>query len=343
MRLAGTLLFMTSTALAAPDGASAVSGGADSRFLFEWSAPAGCPSRAEVLGRAEQLVGHTLVPAANSPTVELSAAVQPSASSTWLLEVGAGASGGGIRTVSAPTCGELGEAMALLIALSIDPDYPRRAAFPPDAPGWARFADVPVAPAPPALPTPATAPLRVPELAASRSTSTSTGAAPRLEGALGALGSVWLGRLPGIAPGVVLRSSLESKRFVLALELGFFPTQHVATQGGAGDLWLASVGASLGYALFNGLVTPYAGVQLDLLHGVGSDVSAPQSGHVWLLGLDLGLLFRLPVHRTANLLLAASLSALPTHGQFYIDPDRQLFRPNSLGAQFGLGAEMTFR
>jgi len=340
MRLAGTLLFMTSTALAAPDDAPAVGGGTDSRFRFGWSAPTGCPSRAEVLARAEQLIGHGLVPAADSPAVELSATVQPSAPSNWQLDV---ASGGVSRTVSAPTCDELGEAMALLIALSIDPDYSQRAASPPGAPGQARFSDVPIAEAPPALPVPARAPLRLPELAARRSTPTNVGGGPRVEGALGALGSVWLGRLPGVAPGVVLRGSLSRAPLVLAVELGFFPRQHVATQGGAGDLWLASLGGSLGYALLDGLLTPYAGLQLDLLHGTGSDISTPQSGHVWLLGLDVGLLLRVPVHRTLNLLMAGSLSALPTHGQFYLDPDQELFRPSSLGAQFGLGAEMTIR
>src|SRR5689334_3259378 len=157
MRLAGALLFMRSTAMAAPDGAPAVSVGADSRFLFAWTAPAGCPSQAEVLARAEQLVGHGLVPAATAPAVELSATVQPGADSTWRLEVSSGASAGGRRTVSAPTCEELGEAMALLIALSIDPDYPGRAAASPDAPDQGRRSDVPSAPAPSASPIPSTA------------------------------------------------------------------------------------------------------------------------------------------------------------------------------------------
>jgi len=343
MRLAGALLFITSTALAEPAGTSARGDGADSRFFFAWNAPAGCPSRADVLARAQQLVGHGLVPATDSPSIELSATVESIAGSSWRLEVSSGPGGAGFRTVSAPTCDELGDAMALLIALSIDPDYQARAPARSGAAGQASFSDIPASPASPSAPAPDRAALRTPELAASRTKPTNTAAEPRVRGAVGALGSLWLGRLPGLAPGVVLRGALAREPFVVALELGFFPKQHVATQGIAGDLWLATLGGSLGYALFDGFLTPYAGLQLDLLHGVGSDVSAPDSGEVWLLGLDLGLLLRYPAHRSLNLIMTASLSALPAQGRFYIDPDRELFRPKPVGAQFGLGAEMTIR
>jgi hypothetical protein len=343
MRLAGALLLVTSTALAEPAVSPNVGERVEARFAFEWLAPAGCPSRGDVLERAEQLVGHGLAPATSAPRVELSATVQSTAGSGWQLAVASGASGTSWRTVDAPSCDELADAMALLIAFSVDPEYEGRALNAGSAPPQSRFGGTsregtqPSSPASDTAVVPAPARLQIHVMPRKEQPGS------LLQGSLGALGALWFGRLPGVAPGVVVRGAVSRQWFVFGLELGFFPQQHVAKHGVAADLWLATLGGTLGYELFDGVLTPYAGLELDLLHGVGSGVSAPASGQVWLLGLDLGVLLRYPVRPSLSLLVSARLSALSQQARFHIDPDVELFRPQPLGAQLGLGAEVTIR
>jgi hypothetical protein len=159
---------------------------------------------------------------------------------------------------------------------------------------------------------------------------------------LGALGAVTVGRLPRAAPGGLVRAALARDELVFALELGFFPAQRVVKQAVSGDLTLATLGGSFGYALFDELLTPYAGLELAVLHGVGR-VDQPESHNVWLLAVDAGLRLSYPVQRRFRLLAGAQLSILAEQARFYVQPDIELFRPTRLGAQFGLGAELRVR
>jgi len=349
MRVAGALLFFTTAAVAEPAVPVMDASVADRRFTFEWQAPDGCPTESAVLARAEQLVGHRLTPASGTPPIALFATVPSPVGSSWQMRVTSGAGAAGARTVNATSCDELGEAMALLIALSIEPDYVARPAAPSGAspssvPPHAAFLDAPSAPEPPPLPAaPAPAPEPVRHPAPRRSAASSARPESPIHGAVSGSGAVWVGRLPGVAPGGVLRGALLSEPFVLSLELGFFPMQHAEAQGVGGKLWLGTLGGSLGYALFGGLVTPSAGVELDLLRGVGQGVSTPESAGVWLLGLDGGVLFRYPPRSAVSVLAAGTLSVLAEQASFRIDPDVPLFHPARVGAQFGLGAELTIR
>jgi len=353
MRLAGAVLFFTSAALADPAVSVSSEVAADSSFTFEWQAQADCPTRSEVLTRAERLVGHGLSRASGPPIV-LWATVESESSSSWQLRVSSGSGSGSgsarVRQVSASSCDELGDAMALLIALSIDPEHAAlrpshsvpplsQSASPPEA----AFSDIPREPAPSTLPPPPSIAPRALQPARGRPALESPRPEQELHGAVSGFGAVWLGRLPGVAPGLVLRGALSRRPLVVALELGFFPMQHVAAHGVFGDLWLGTLGGAVGYTLFDGALTPSVGLELDLLRGVGGGVSAPGSGGVWLLGLDTGMLFRYPVRSSVSLLAAGRLSVLLEQARFLIEPDVTLFRPSRVGAQLGLGVELTIR
>jgi hypothetical protein len=346
MRLVGVLLFVASAAAAAePEASRNPTTATDSSFSFAWNAPASCPTRGEVLARAERLVGHTLTRAAPGQPVGLVATVEPLPNATWQLDVLSGARAQSERSVTASSCDELGDAMALLIALSIDPDYAARQGAPLTPEGHASFANPDPPPATPLSPKqPEPAPIVKPmPIARGRAEWPPEPTPARAHLALGAIGAVWAGRLPGVAPGGVLRGALSLEEWVFDVELGFFPTRHV-TKGSAGaDLSLATLDGSFGYALFDGLLTPYLGLELDRLHGAGTELENPQSDAVWLLGLDAGLRLSYPVHESIRLMASGRVSVLTEQARFHIDPDTELFRPARVGAQFGLGAELQVR
>lgn len=355
MPLAVVLLFAASAAaVTEADAAPSASPASDSSASFTWSAPPPCPTRAEVLARAEQLVGHPLKRAPGTEELVLVGEVQLLSSAKWELRATSGTKRESERTVSADSCEELAEAMALFIALSIDPDYAARGSSSPLAPSRATFADVPSSSAsgPPPATLPPTAasspplpppPKREPELSSSpRDSGLPVRSGPPVGLAVGALGAMWVGRLPGAAPGVVLHGALSLKPWVTAVELGYFPAQHVVNGSAAGDISLATLSGSIGYALFDGLLTPFVGVELERMHGVGA-VSQPESGNIWLLAVDAGLRFSYPVQPALRLVLAGHVSALPGSARFHIEPDTELFRPARVGAQLGLGAEFRLR
>jgi hypothetical protein len=340
------LLLVTSTVLAEPRVGQGPAADSDPSFSFVWAVPAGCPERAEVLRRAERLIGHRLSRAAGAQPIELDATVRSLPNAAWQLSVSSGSRNEATRAVSAGSCDELADAMALLIALSLDPDYAARSGSAPISAGQGPFVDGPASPE--AAPAPAvTVPPRAPSPAVavvpSADEARSAGAAPRIRVALGALAAVWVGRLPGAAAGGVLRAALFREMLVLNTELGLFPAQRVTVPGGSADLSLITLGGSLGYALFEGLLTPYAGLELDRLHGDGTAVETSASGSIWLLGVDAGLRVAFPVRALVRVVLDAHVSALAQQARFHFDPDSEVFRPFQLGAQLGLGAEIRVR
>lgn len=343
MRVTAALLFVAKLAAAEPE--LGAPGHSNTEFSFTWSAPDSCPSKTEVLARAERLIGHAVTGTSPGNAVELSATVERQADETWQLEVrSAGAGGESRRVVSASSCDELGDAMALWIALSVDPEYAARG-----GPGASHVVNPGVAPEP-ALPSPPVPepPSRPPARTEPPVPARAVGiprtrlAAPWLVRA-GAGGAVWLGRLPGVAPGGVVYGALAREQRVLALELGLFPPERAVHESLSADLSLATLSGTLGYALFDGMLTPYAGLELDLLHGAGRQIEHPASGNVWLLGFDAGLRLSSAVHRSLRLFVDGRASVLAERARFHVDPDTELFRPSRVGAQFGLGAELGLR
>jgi len=348
MRVTVALLFVAATAAAEPVEPAPAPSDLNAEFSFTWRAPDGCPTKSEVLARAERLVGHALTHASAGSPVELVATVQLQSNAIWQLEVVSGPDGENRRVVTVGSCDELGDAMALWFALSTDPDYAMRRGPGPAHDAEARAlrepgpaASSPLAPAAPAAQPPVPSQAREVHVDLAEKSRAQLAAPWRVSG--GAAGAIWLGRLPGAAPGVVARGSLSRGEWGFGLELGLFPAERVAQRSVSGDLSLATLAGTFGYALFDDVLTPYAGVELDLLHGIGRQVDVPASGNVWLLGFDAGLRVSYGVHRSLRLFADGHGSVLAEQARFLVQPNTELFRPSRIGAQFGLGAELRLR
>ena len=130
-------------ATAAPGATAAVASGGVS---LSWSAPAGCPTREDVLAEVTRLLGGKIDPEAHLGARGEIAAV---GGSEMRLTISLGGEAARRpRKVDAPTCAELGEVAALILALAIDPI---RAASAPARPGGSHV-DAPPLPPPPGEP-----------------------------------------------------------------------------------------------------------------------------------------------------------------------------------------------
>lgn len=90
-----------------------------SGLALSWSAPAGCPTEAEVRARVVQMTGEQ---AARSATLSARATVREASPGRWALTLElTGATGSGRRELTAPRCEELLEAAALVVAIAVDP------------------------------------------------------------------------------------------------------------------------------------------------------------------------------------------------------------------------------
>jgi hypothetical protein len=336
MRVGAALLLVGSTALAAPIGPTTAS----PSFSFEWHAPRACPSEADVVARAERLIGRALLPESGAQPVALVARVQ-ALGGAWQLDLQS--PNVQTRTVLASSCDELGDAAALWVALAIDPHFagsPQSAssepppASPPSAPPIALHSD----PALP-LPLPAEQPALMPRQQRQSDLATTPRSAPSMPWAVAALGATWFGRLPGVAPGGMIQGALWLEHWIITPALGFFPAQHVTKDGRGGDLWMGTAEADLGYQVFGRALAPFVGVELDRMHGVGTNVQNPSSGEAWELGFHAGLRCSYRLRGPIWLLAQGRLSLLATRPSFVLDPVGELYRPSQVGGSIGLGAE----
>ena len=309
-------------------------------FPFEWGAPEGCPARESVLERAEQLLGRALADAAPSD-LALTAGVERRGQ-TWHLELREqSATGTQLRSVEAASCDELGDAAALLIALSIDPTLPERA--PRAATG-----------AFPSEPQPVEAPKRPPT--ASRPSSVAPRAKPErsalparteasrpLQACVGASASAWANRLPGLAPGVLAHGGIVVGPWLGLAQLGFFPERHASRSesGAGGDFRLASAGAELGHLFDLGRLRlgPSAGAEAQWVHGSGTGVENPSDADVVLLSLQAGVKASVPLSRAWSLSASGIFSLLANRPRFVLDAIGPVFQPERWGVRFGVGAE----
>jgi hypothetical protein len=306
-------------------------------FRFDWTVPEGCPTREQVVIRAEQLLGRALDGAA--PTdLTLDGRVTRLGESEWQLALSQRSSTGSEqRQVKAARCDELAEAAALLIALSIDPSLtgppstPTTSAFPgetepaatiekPEAAGEVKSPD----PAAPVHPVPV-----VPS-------------SPwRLRG--GATFAAWSRRLPGLAPGIAAHAGMASRHWVVLGELGFFPPRHASVPASAagGDLFMASGGGQLGYLwqLHRLGLGPIAGAELQWLHGEGANVDAPQSADVMLVSVQAGARVSLVFSRSWALVAGAAVALPVNRPRFVVDGVGPVHRPDAWGVRFGFGVE----
>lgn len=303
--------------------ASAASG-----VQLTWNAPSECPTRADV----EREVGQILA-ASTAPASAVSARADVTRlGEKWHVELAiASSEGRGERRLDASSCGELGSAVALIVALAVDPG-----ARPPPPP-------VPSAPDAGAPEAAAAAPPPPPRPG---SDSTTLGVA------LGAAATADFGTLPSTGVGgeavvalVVDRLRVEGRGRIFAKQRALDPAN--AAQGV--DFTLLGGGLRGCFAAIAGTVSlaPCAGAGLERLSAAGFGGNASFSRDAAFVTLDGGALLTWSFARW--LALRAELEgvvplARPSFVVLRADGSvaEVLHRPSSVGGRAGLGIELHF-
>jgi hypothetical protein len=314
-----------------------------------WQAPEACPAASDVQAQIERLLGRTVPRASAESRAPVRVEARLSGVQgrfSLVLDVRDG-SAERRREIEAPTCTELADVTALVVALVLNPDLeiageadtPRAASNTFSTERALALLACPVAPAGPAPTRPSSAlPVCLPaarrELAEVSSPSTS-------EFWLGAGVGVVYGSLPRVTPRALLGVSYALASMRVELTAGFASAAHLdgsRDRGATFELW--SVAPMSCYRALAGSIDGWAclGAELGLLRaeGFGTERSHlkrsfwlapaagalfawnPSSGSTLLLGLE-GLVpltrtrFELagaPVHRANAVVPAARLAVL---------------------------------
>lgn len=308
---------------------------------FAWRVPEGCPARAEVLARAEKLLGRPLT--TGTPVdVELDARVTHARGEPWRLQLQQRSSGGTQqRQVTATSCDELADAAALFLALSIDPSLANAGEMSASAsfPSEQSAAVVPAAPASRGLEPP-------PDAGAATETRPEPepgmpARPPRLH--VGLSFAIAAGRMPGKAAAGVLHAGVSLRSWLWLAELSAGPEQRANAPGSAagGDLGLLGLGAGVAYLLDLEPMTvgPAGGLELGWLRGTGTGVENPTSADALLLGFHAGLRCTVALSRELALLTWAAGSISANRPRFVLDGIGTVHQPDRWGWRLGVGME----
>lgn len=294
---------------------------------LSWQAAPGCPQRDEVVFRIERALGGALDAA---PPLHFDVTVQRLATGfAASLEVE-----GKTRTLNAPDCGKLTDAVAVAVALAIGAHEPVANDVAPPAPA----APLPPPPRDVVEPAPAPAPVE------------SNAPVPSF--------SAWLlgdaGTLPSFAAGAALGAELGWRRLQLrALGLLLFE-QHVDRSGESGlpanagaDLALfagsiSACAAAVGSFRSDGAVFLCAGPELGRLSGSGTGVSVRRSGgSLWFAPrLDVGGFWHVP-GSSVDLSLSASAAAPLLRDEFVLEGAVPVHRAGSVVGRLALGVTLS--
>lgn len=291
---------------------------------IQWEAPAACPDAAAVRASIERLLGKKL------SDVQLGAVVakgrvEQGDSGKWQLQAEL-VVGERIEqeTLVANRCSALGDAMALKVALAIDPVAVVEAVTP--------AAEPTAAPSPPNAPPPRAAPH------VERS---------RLQVGARLVGQVGGGPLPGANPGVGAFVSLDWQRARVELGGGAF-------WGGVARYdELPEVGADLQLFLgaLRGCFTPgvgdwrfplCAGPELGVMRGNGFGVEASEATSGLWGGVVAGLAAEWRLARRLSLWVEADAVLTLLKPEFHMQNLPTLYRPDSAGARFAAGLQSYF-
>ncbi len=289
----------------------------------QWQAPAECPDASSVTARAERLLGRRLSDLQNR-NVRARGVVRQNEAGNWELQAML-AVGEQIEndTLVAKRCASLGDAMALKLALAIDP-----------------LAVVDSVQETPEVEPPAPRPRDQPPRQAS---------SPRAVLGLRLVGAVGLGPLPGVTPGAGLYVSLQLP--VLRFELG--GQAHwsgVARYDSPGP---ANVGADLNllFGAARGCVTPgrgrwvfpiCGGLELGVMRGVGFGVPATSTTTGVWGGVVIGPAVRLRLLTQLSLWVEADASLTLLKPEFHMRNLPTLFTPPAGGSRAAAGFEANF-
>ncbi|HXK20479.1 MAG TPA: hypothetical protein VNG33_21865 [Polyangiaceae bacterium] len=291
---------------------------------IQWEAPAECPDAEGLRAAIERLLGKKL---ASLPGRDLRALgkVQRSEAGNWQLDVVL-AVGGHVEqeTLVAKKCGALGDAMALKVALAIDPLAVVDAVQSPSAPSSTAQHEQ-----------------QSDRLAPVVSPATSLRAGLRLVGGVG------LGQLPGVTPGAALYGSLQFPAFRVELGGGAFwggVARYAAPANVGADLQLF-VGAA------RGCVTPGSGrwlfpicggVELGLMHGRGFGVETASSTSGLWGGVVIGPAVQFRTTQRLSLWLEADATLTVLRPEFHMRNLETLYAPAPGGSRACAGIEVNF-
>jgi hypothetical protein len=296
---------------------------------LRWQSVPGCPERDEVVFRVERALGVALDAA---PPLRFDVAVQR-------LAAGYGASlqvDGKTRTLNAPDCSKLADAVAVAVALAIGAHEP--------------VANDAVTSAPVAPPSPSPPPRDVVEPDPAAAPSEGNAPVPSV--------SAWLlgdaGTLPSVAAGAALGAELGWRRLQLRVLALLLFEQHVDRSGQDGlpaeagaDLALfagslSACAAALGSFRSEGVVFLCAGPELGRLSGSGTGVSQRRSGgSLWLAPrVDVGGCWHVP-GSNIDLSLSASAAAPLLRDEFVLEGAVPVHRASNVIGRLGLGVGLS--
>ena len=235
----------------------------------------------------------------------------------------------GSREIEGATCGELAEAAAVAIAISVRsisaeagaPELDRPA--PPAATAPPPIVKTPAASPPPTRPTPEV-PWR-----------------PTIALAL----AVDAGALPNTGVGVDVEAALQRGAFqVAALGTWFGSRDTVAANGAGGRFELAIGGALACFAPRRGRWTGLAcgGFELGRLAGTGLRVARPETGVAFWRAARADVGVTATLGNRAALILRAGASAPFSRPEFVLDGADLVYRPSRLAGRFTAGLEVGF-
>ena len=333
--------------------AAASAQGTPSNVDVAWSAPLECPSRAAVLGEVRAILEggaktgpQSPPPPASTPHPVDARAVVTRTGQGWHVELAIRSDqGSGERSLDADSCAELASAVALIVALAVDPT--RRAAPPPVADAAPAVEDAaPPAPdaGPPAPPT------RAEEAEAD---------GPRI--AFGAAGAADFGALPAAAvggavsvAGLYRRARLDARGRIFASQRTGDPSrpaQGVDLSYLGFDARACFAVVATGRAARDGVaISPCLGVDVSRLSGNGFAGQTGQktlSGNGVWLGAEGGLLGTWALGSIVALRVGVDLLVPTSRPAFVVlAPDgttaASLHRPAPVGGRVDLGAELRF-
>lgn len=244
---------------------------------FRWEAPASCPTRASVLDAIQRQARSQ-----DSARAEATVTGPP-----WLARVRVDRAGErGERQLEANTCEELGQAVALIVAMAID-----------------RTEEAPRPPPPPPSPVVQDVAKEAPEPKPST---------PRKYESVALIGSFRMqsGLLPSLGPGGAIGVGATTLSSIeLSVYGAFFGrSTTAATQGLAGSFFLVTADARAGWRIGLGRdaeLVPYAGVTLAYLEGTGRGSLDNRTVSDWLPIPNLGLEARLRLSADVQAFLGA--------------------------------------
>jgi hypothetical protein len=345
----GVLLFASALCVSAARARAALA------LSLSWSAPSGCPSRDAVVGEIRRLLGGSIE---NPRGISARAEIEARSGGDYQLHIALRSDQGErMREVEAPTCAELADAAALIIALAIDPnavanapETPPSPASPSPVPSETEATSATPAPAPTPSESPAPPPTSPPWSVASLPSAAPAPPPPRSDIHAHAeiaceYGAFRHPSLMGRVGAAYARGPLRLEIMGLFAWAGRIAALQAPTKGGS--FWLAGGGLAGCYerpldaaGLPGGTAAACAGVEVGAMGAAAYGVLLPSANtSPWVAPFAAGLVRWAFRPRVALRLDLAAFVPL-VRADFTIDGVGVTHRPGILGARAGAGVEV---